>query len=105
MFKYFMNMKKNIVNKYCDDEKKKRALIQVSYSIGIPEPLSVSVFSYGSGEMSDDELLQIIQKNFDLRPGAIIRDLDLCKPIFKATSVCGHFKPGFTWEVPKKLEF
>lgn len=83
----------------------KRVLVQIAYAIGIAEPLSVSVFSYGSSEMSDEELLRIIQKNFDLRPGAIIRDLDLRKPIFKSTSVFGHFKPGFTWEVPKKLDF
>lgn len=83
----------------------RRALVQVAYAIGIADPLSVSVFSYGSSEMSDEELLSIIKKNFDLRPGAIIRDLDLRKPIFKATSVFGHFKPGFPWEVPKKLEF
>lgn len=83
----------------------RRALVQVAYAIGISEPLSVSVFSYGSGDISDDELLNIILKNFDLRPGAIIRDLDLRKPIFKSTSVFGHFKPGFPWEVPKKLEF
>lgn len=83
----------------------RRVLVQVAYAIGIAEPLSVSVFSYGSSEMSDDELLRIIQKNFDLRPGAIIRDLDLRRPIFKTTSVFGHFKPGFPWEVPKKLEY
>ena len=79
--------------------------MQVAYAISIPEPLSVSVFSYGSSELPDDELLRIIQKNFDLRPGAIIRDLDLRKPIFNATSVFGHFKPGFLWEEPKKLDF
>ena len=83
----------------------RRVLVQVAYAIGIAEPLSVSVFSYGSSKLSDDELLMIIQKNFDLRPGAIIRDLDLRKPIFKSTSVFGHFKPGFPWEVPKKLEY
>lgn len=83
----------------------RRVLVQVAYAISIPEPLSVSVFSYGSSELPDDELLRIIQKNFDLRPGAIIRDLDLRKPIFNATSVFGHFKPGFLWEEPKKLDF
>ena len=83
----------------------RRVLVQVAFAIGIPEPLSISVFSYGSGGFSDDELLRIIYKNFDLRPGAIIRDLDLRRPIYRATSVFGHFKPGFPWEVPKKLEF
>lgn len=82
----------------------RRVLVQVAYAIGISQPLSVSVFSYGSSEMTDDALLRIIQNNFDLRPGAIIRDLALRKPIFRATSVFGHFKPGFSWEVPKILE-
>ena len=79
--------------------------MQVAYAIGIAEPLSMSVFSYGSGEIPDNELLKIILNNFDVRPGAIIRDLDLRKPVFKETSVFGHFKPGFPWEVPKMLEF
>lgn len=82
----------------------RRVLVQVAYALGITEPLSVSVFSYGSSDLTDDELLKIIQNNFDLRPGAIIRDLDLRKPIFQSTSIFGHFKPGFSWEVPKKLE-
>lgn len=82
----------------------RRVLVQVSYAIGIAEPLSVSIFSFGTAVKPDAELLQIVNKNFDLRPGAIIRDLDLRKPIFRATSTYGHFKPGFLWEVPKKLE-
>ena len=81
----------------------KRVLVQVAYAIGISQPLSVSVFNYGSGERSDDELLKIIQDNFDLRPGAIIRDLNLRRPIYRATSVFGHFKQGLPWEEPRKL--
>ena len=82
----------------------RRVLVQVSYAIGIAHPLSVSVFSFGTAVKPDEELLEIVNKNFDLRPGVIIRDLDLRKPVFKATSIYGHFKPGFPWEVPKKLE-
>ena len=51
----------------------RRVLIQVSYAIGIAEPLSISVFSYGTGTISEDELLDIINRNFDLRPGVIVR--------------------------------
>ena len=51
----------------------RRVLVQVSYAIGIAEPLSITVFSYGTGKKSDKELLQIIQNNFDLRPGMIVK--------------------------------
>ena len=51
----------------------RRVLIQVSYAIGIAEPLSITVFSYGTGKKSEDELLEIIKRNFDLRPGVIVR--------------------------------
>jgi len=83
----------------------RRCLLQVSYAIGIAEPLSVSVLTYGTGVKSDQEILDIIKKNFDLRPGIIVRDLDLKKPIYQKTCAYGHFKPGFSWEVPKKLDF
>ncbi|CAB3987334.1 S-adenosylmethionine synthase-like [Paramuricea clavata] len=83
----------------------KRCLIQVSYAIGVAEPLSITVFSYGSGEKSDEELLEIVKKNFDFRPGIVVRDLKLKRPIFEKTCIYGHFKPGvdFTWEHPKEL--
>jgi len=83
----------------------RRCLIQVSYAIGISKPLSISVLTYGTGTKPDNELLDIINKNFDLRPGVIVRELDLKKPIYQSTSTYGHFKPGFTWETPKKLVF
>eukprot|EP00456_Euglypha_rotunda_P028012 TRINITY_DN222_c0_g1_i12.p1 TRINITY_DN222_c0_g1~~TRINITY_DN222_c0_g1_i12.p1 ORF type:complete len:262 (-),score=41.66 TRINITY_DN222_c0_g1_i12:151-903(-) len=84
-----------------------RVLVQVSYAIGVPEPLAVHVDSYGTGSKSDKELLEIVKKNFDLRPGCIIRDLKLLRPIYQKTAAYGHFgrkDPDFTWEVPKKLE-
>lgn len=65
----------------------KRCLVQVSYAIGIAEPLSITVFTYGTSKKSQKELVNIIKNNFDLRPGMIIKDLDLKKPIFEATSV------------------
>jgi len=86
----------------------KRVLVQVSYSIGIAKPLSVYVNSYGTGVKSDQELLHIIEKNFDMRPGIIMRDLKLRRPIYKKTASFGHFgrsDPDFEWEIPKKLEF
>lgn len=83
----------------------RRVLVQLSYAIGIAQPLSISVFSYGTSKKSDDELLKIVKENFDLRPGVIVRDLDLKKPIYQKTCVYGHFKPGFTWEVPKEINF
>jgi len=86
----------------------RRVLFQISYAIGIAEPLSLYLDSYGTATngRSDADLLAIVKKNFNLKPGYIIRDLDLLKPIYHATSVGGHFgreEPGFTWEVPKKL--
>jgi S-adenosylmethionine synthetase len=84
----------------------KRVLVQISYAIGIAEPLSITIFSYGSSTKSEKELLDIVKSNFDLRPGKIVKDLDLKKPIYKDTSCYGHFgRDEFTWEQPKVLEF
>jgi len=83
-----------------------RALFQVSYSIGIAEPLSIYVDTYGTGVIPDDEILEIVKKNFDLRPGMIIRDLNLRRPIYEKTAYFGHFgrnDPDFTWETPRVL--
>jgi len=83
-----------------------RVLVQVSYSIGIAEPLSVFVDTYGTGTKSDAEITEIVKRNFDLRPGCIIRDLKLKRPIYEKTAYFGHFgrsDPDFTWEQPKKL--
>ena len=85
-----------------------RVRIQVSYAIGVAEPLSIYVDSYGTGTRPDVELQKIVEANFDLRPGVIIRDLDLKRPIFKKTACYGHFgrdEPEFLWEVPKKLNY
>jgi S-adenosylmethionine synthetase len=83
----------------------RRVLFQVSYAIGIAHPLSLYVDTYGTGTKSDDEILAIVKKNFDLRPGCIVRDLELRKPIFRSTAKYGHFgRPGYTWETPKTLE-
>jgi len=84
----------------------RRVLVQVSYAIGIAKPLSVYVNSYGTGVKSDEELLQIINKNFDMRPGVIMRELNLRRPIYRKTASFGHFgraETDFEWEKPKKL--
>jgi len=86
----------------------KRCLFQVAYSIGIAKPLSIYINTYGTGSKSDKEILDIIEKNFDLRPGHIIKELDLKKPIYQKTASYGHFgreDMGFSWEVPKQLKF
>lgn len=84
----------------------KRVLVQVSYAIGVAHPLSISLFTYGSSEKTEKELLQIVNKNFDLRPGVIVRDLKLKRPIYQDTACYGHFgRSEFPWEVPKTLKF
>ncbi|XP_074855540.1 S-adenosylmethionine synthase isoform X4 [Carettochelys insculpta] len=83
-----------------------RVLVQVSYAIGVAQPLSISLFTYGTSEKTEKELLDIVHKNFDLRPGVIVRDLDLKKPIYQKTACYGHFgRNEFSWEVPKMLVF
>jgi S-adenosylmethionine synthetase len=83
-----------------------RALVQVSYAIGVATPLSVHVDTYGTGSRPDAEILAIVLKNFDLRPGVLSRDLNLRRPIYQKTASGGHFgrnDPDFTWETPKQL--
>lgn len=85
-----------------------RCLVQVSYAIGVAHPLSVYVDTYGTGKKSDAEILEIVKNNFDLRPGILIRDLKLKRPIYEKTAYFGHFgrnDPDFTWEQPKQLKF
>ncbi|KAI9674697.1 MAG: methionine adenosyltransferase sam2 [Caeruleum heppii] len=84
----------------------RRALVQLSYAIGVSEPLSIFVESYGTSTRSSDELVAIIKDNFDLRPGVIVKELDLAKPIYYQTAKNGHFtNQSFSWEKPKTLKF
>lgn len=84
----------------------RRALVQLSYAIGVAEPLSIFVDTYGTSEKSQTELVDIISKNFDLRPGVIVKELDLFKPIYQKTAAYGHFgRDEFSWEQPKELKF
>nr|BAV58224.1 S-Adenosylmethionine synthetase [Ulva partita]BAV58226.1 S-Adenosylmethionine synthetase [Ulva partita] len=84
----------------------RRALVQVSYSIGVPEPLSVFVDTYGTGSVPDKEILEKLKQAFDFRPGPMGRDLDLKRPRYQKTAAYGHFgrdDPDFTWEQVRKL--
>ncbi|TPP64602.1 S-adenosylmethionine synthase [Fasciola gigantica] len=83
----------------------RRVLVQLSYAIGISEPLSIYLDSYGTAKVSDRELLDIVKRNFDLRPGVIVNELDLRNPRYLQTAVYGHFgRPEFPWEQCKKLQ-
>jgi S-adenosylmethionine synthetase len=68
-----------------------RCEIQVAYAIGVSHPLSVNVETFGTGKISDEKISQLILEHFDLRPGAIIRDLDLRRPIYRQVAAYGHF--------------
>jgi S-adenosylmethionine synthetase len=81
--------------------------IQISYAIGVAQPISVFVNTSGTGKLSDDEILELVKKNFDMRPKAIIDHLQLLRPIYRKTAVFGHFgrdDPDFTWERTDKAE-
>jgi S-adenosylmethionine synthetase len=83
----------------------RRALVQLSYAIGVAEPLSLFVETYGTSDKSSEELVKIILDNFDLRPGVIVKELNLTNPIYNQTAKNGHFtNQSFTWEKPKELK-
>jgi len=84
-----------------------RVEVQVSYAIGVAHPLSVNVETFGTAKISDEKIAALINEHFDLRPGAIIRDLGLRKPIFRQTAAYGHFGRDdieFPWEKTDKAE-
>ena len=81
--------------------------VQISYAIGVAQPVSVMVNTFGTGKIPDEKILEVVKKNFDMRPKAIIDHLDLLRPIYRKTSVFGHFgrnDPDFTWERTDKTE-
>ena len=79
--------------------------VSLSYAIGIPEPTSINIDTYGTSNYSNEELINIIKKNFDLTPYGIIKELDLLKPIYKSTTNYGHFgKKDLPWEQIIKLK-
>ena len=78
-----------------------RCLVQVSYAIGVAEPTSIMVETYGTGKVSNETLTELVRKHFDLRPKGIVNMLDLLRPIYQKTAAYGHFgrdEPEFTWE-------
>ncbi|MCK5603421.1 methionine adenosyltransferase [Candidatus Pacearchaeota archaeon] len=78
--------------------------VQLAYAIGVAEPVSVYVNTFGTSEKTDDELVELIRKNFPLTPSDIIEQLDLRKPIFKKTAAYGHFgRSEFSWEKIKEM--
>ena len=84
-----------------------RVEIQVAYAIGVAHPLSVNVETFGTGKIADETIGKLIVEHFDLRPGAIIRDLDLRRPIFRKTAAYGHFGRDdvqFPWEDTSRAE-
>ena len=90
---------KNVVAAELADE----CLVQVAYAIGVADPVSINVNTYGTGKVDDMKLAEAIMKTFDLTPTGIINRLDLKKPVFKKTAAYGHFgRDEFTWE---KLDF
>ena len=85
----------------------RRCEVQVSYAIGVAEPTSIRVDTFGTGELPDAGIQRLVADHFDLRPGMIIRDLRLLRPIYRQTAVYGHFgrtEPDFTWEHCDKVE-
>ncbi len=84
-----------------------RCMIQVAYAIGVARPVSVMVETFGTAKVDPATLEALVEECFDLRPGAILRDLDLRRPIYAATAAYGHFgrrEPGFTWEETSRAD-
>ena len=79
----------------------KRCEVQLAYAIGVVEPVSLMVDTFGTGVLPDEDLTKIVRKNFDMTPAGIIRDLKLRRPVYRQTAAYGHFgrnEEGFTWE-------
>jgi S-adenosylmethionine synthetase len=73
--------------------------VQVAYAIGVAQPMGVYINTFGTGKVDDDKLAKYVAANFDMRPRALIEELDLLKPIYRATSAYGHFgRSEFSWE-------
>ncbi|MDH3993590.1 MAG: methionine adenosyltransferase [Gammaproteobacteria bacterium] len=84
-----------------------RCEIQVSYAIGVAEPTSIAIDSFGTGRLSDDRIADLVREHFDLRPKGLVAMLDLKRPIYRKTAAYGHFgreDPDFTWENTDKAD-
>lgn len=81
--------------------------VQLAYAIGVAEPVSVMINSFGTGKIPSNKIAEIVRDEFDMRPAAIIQQLDLLRPIYRQTAAYGHFGrelPGFTWEVTDRVD-
>ena len=81
--------------------------VQIAYAIGVAQPISVFIDTFGTGKIPDTEILELVKKNFDMRPKAIITNLQLLRPIYRKTAAFGHFgrnDPDFTWELTDKTD-
>ena len=84
-----------------------RCEVELAYAIGVSKPLSIMVDTFGTAHVAEDKIVEAVEKTFDLRPGAIIRDLDLRRPIYEKTAAYGHFgreDADFTWEKTDRVE-
>ncbi|NVK29943.1 MAG: methionine adenosyltransferase domain-containing protein, partial [Gammaproteobacteria bacterium] len=84
-----------------------RCEIQVSYAIGVAEPTSITIDTFGTGKIADDQIEKLVAEVFDLRPYGIVKMLDLIRPIYSKTATYGHFgreEPEFTWEATDKAQ-
>ncbi|HAN37142.1 MAG TPA: methionine adenosyltransferase, partial [Acidimicrobiaceae bacterium] len=84
-----------------------RCEVQVAYAIGMAHPVSILVETFGTETVENAKIVQAVRDVFDLRPGAIVRDLDLKRPIYRKTAAYGHFGrnlPEFTWEQVSRLD-
>ena len=84
-----------------------RCEVELAYAIGVSKPLSIMVDTFGTAHVAEDKIVEAVEKTFDLRPGAIIRDLDLRRPIYEKTAAYGHFgreDPDFTWEKTDRVK-
>jgi S-adenosylmethionine synthetase len=84
-----------------------RCEIQVSYAIGVAEPTSISIDTFGTGKLPEEKLVTLVREHFDLRPYGIVKMLDLIRPIYRSTAAYGHFgreDEAYTWERTDKAE-
>jgi S-adenosylmethionine synthetase len=84
-----------------------RAEVQIAYVIGVEHPVSVMVDTFGTGQIPDDKIAELVQKFFDLTPKGLITELDLRRPIYRRTAAYGHFgreDEGFTWEICNRID-
>ena len=84
-----------------------RVEVQLAYAIGVPEPVSILIDTFGTGRVKEDKIVKLVRSNFDLTPKGIIDHLRLRRPIYKKTAAYGHFgktDPDFTWELTDKAD-